>query len=70
MHESAKPPSPFEEVLDALEGMIEQHFIQYEPGELGHAFMSSNEDAARVLVEYMPRRWKHTPTGVRRIEAP
>jgi hypothetical protein len=58
----------FNNVLDALEMMAEQHFIDYPDGTLGHAFTSANENAAEVLLKYRPRVWDEAGTyGIRRL---
>lgn len=55
-----------EEVLDALEGMVEQHFIAYPDGVFGHAFTSANEEAADVLAKHRPRLWRLHRVGLER----
>lgn len=57
-----------DEVIDLLEAMAEEHFIDYGDGDLGHAFMAVNEAVADALATLRPWRWRATDTGVRRID--
>lgn len=60
-----------EDVLDALEGMVEQYLGVY-PGngematEFHHEFMSAGEFACEVLAAARPERWERTAVGLRR----
>lgn len=60
-----------QDVIDALEGMVEQYLGVY-PGnaematEFHHDFMSAGEFACEVLAAVRPDRYEETPLGLRR----
>jgi hypothetical protein len=58
------------DLVDALEGMVWQYFVEYEGGEYGHAFMSAGEWAAEVLARVAPGRWRLTPVGLKCLVSP
>ena len=67
------PHSPdLADALDALEGMVEQHFGSdaRRPAELFHDFMSAGEYASEVLARLRPARWEETKLGLRRLPEP
>ncbi len=56
-----------DDVLDALEGMVEQYlYMDDRPDEYTHYFMSAGEYACAVLAACRPDRWELTRIGVKR----
>lgn len=59
--------------LDALEGMVTQHFA--DEGEsaggdtmYGHEFLKANEDACDVLAQLRPDWWRLTASGIMHVD--
>lgn len=54
----------WQEALDALEGMVEQHFLARRDGTLDDEGLSANELAATILLHRRPERWTRVDGGI------
>ena len=55
-----------DDVLDALEMVVEQYMPRHPDGFYDHEFMTAGEHAAEALAKYRPTRWRMVPRGVER----
>jgi hypothetical protein len=58
--------SNIDEILDALELMVEQYMAEPSPDLFDHWNQTAGEEACAVLAKYRPERWELHGRGIRR----